>query len=593
MALPVQAVPRALRAAAPIVAAAGAAVLVIQWAGARMFWLDEEMIAINLRDHTLAQLAGPLELGQTAPYGWLAIQRLVLLAFGTSELTLRFVPVAFGIGTLAAAIWLGRRFMTPVGAAALAFLCAAGQWLSFHALELKHYSADAFWGLFLPALAVWSLNGVGPGSDPGPTPIRGVGRIQPETVDLLPWGRTRVRPGSDPDERADARAVDRRRILVWWIVAACAQWLGNGALFAAPACAAVIVVTSARRAGTRGAIHAALPGVLWLASFALNYQVALAPALANAFLRGYWWNAFPPADAGIAVRIAWVAQQLAPLAIKPGGTGWVVTLWCASAIGLAAAPGYDAVFRATFALVTLSAFLWAAIGLAPMADRLALWIVPAVYVGIAMAAELAAAWLAEGIRRRRWALAAIGATAAAWLVAFGADIYAHGTIYVNLGRHVANHGLDDRGAIAWLARQERDADVWVTTHDALPAWWWYAEPDARAPILEASVVPSALACGDGELGSWLRRDHRRRVLVYLGFGHDTPEEFDDTLLARLGSIGRIAAYRPFGSLGHAIVFELGEPSSNPPTLAALSGQPPAVRPSPREGCIAVTPARRW
>jgi hypothetical protein len=548
---------RALRAAAVIVAAAGAAVLIVQWAGARMFWLDEEMIAINLRDRTLAQLAGPLGLGQTAPYGWLAIQRAILLVFGSGERTLRFVPVAFGIGTLAAAIWIGRRFMTPVGAMTLAFLCAAGQWLSFHALELKHYSADVFWGLFLPALAVWSLESSG------------------------------LRPASDR-----GRAIDRRRVLVWWLVAAVAQWFGNGALLAAPACAIVIVVTAARRAGTRGAIEAALPGALWLASFALNYQVALAPALANPFLRGYWWTAFPPQGAGVGGRAAWMARQLAPLAIKPGGTGWVATLWCASAIGLAAAPGYRAAFRAMFALMPLSAFVWAGIDLAPMSDRLALWIVPSVYVGIAMAAELASSWLAEGIRLRRWALAAIGATGAAWLLAFGADIYAHGTIYVNLGRHVANHGLDDRGALAWLVRQERDTDAWVTTHDALPAWWWYAEPDARTPILEASLLPSG--CGDDDIASWLRRHGRRRVLVYLGFGHDIPEEFDDTLLARLGSVGRIAAYRPFGPLGHAMVVDVGEPSANPPTMAALSGEAsPAHPPRPPGGCIAVAPARRW
>src|SRR5262249_54083081 len=192
--------------------AAGAVVLIVQWAGTRMFWLDEEMIAINLRDRTFAQLAGPLGLGQTAPYGWLAVQRFFLLVFGSSELALRFVPAAFGVGTLAAAIWVGRRFMTPVGGLALAFLCAAGQWLSFFALVLKHYSSAVFWGLLLPALAVWS---VGP---------------------------------------VDRRLVDQRRILVWWIVAACAHWLANGALFVAPACALVIVATAGRRTGPRGAI---------------------------------------------------------------------------------------------------------------------------------------------------------------------------------------------------------------------------------------------------------------------------------------------------------------------------------------------------
>src|SRR5262245_18775578 len=94
-----------------IVAAAGALLLVVQWAGGRPLWLDEEMIAINLRDRSVGELAGALSLGQTAPYGWLALQRLVFVIAGGGERALRVVPLAFGIATLAAAAWIGRRWL--------------------------------------------------------------------------------------------------------------------------------------------------------------------------------------------------------------------------------------------------------------------------------------------------------------------------------------------------------------------------------------------------------------------------------------------------------------------------------------------------
>ena len=53
-------------------------------------WVDEEMIALNLRDRGWLDLAGPLWLGQTAPLGWLALQRLekrgfIEASWGTSE----------------------------------------------------------------------------------------------------------------------------------------------------------------------------------------------------------------------------------------------------------------------------------------------------------------------------------------------------------------------------------------------------------------------------------------------------------------------------------------------------------------------------
>ena len=35
-------------------------------------------------------------------------------------------------------------------------LCSIGEWLVFFTLELKHYSADAFWALLLPALGAWT-----------------------------------------------------------------------------------------------------------------------------------------------------------------------------------------------------------------------------------------------------------------------------------------------------------------------------------------------------------------------------------------------------------------------------------------------------
>jgi hypothetical protein len=49
---------------AMIIGLVGGGLQVYQWAGARPLWLDEQMIALNLRDRTFAELAGTLWLGQ-------------------------------------------------------------------------------------------------------------------------------------------------------------------------------------------------------------------------------------------------------------------------------------------------------------------------------------------------------------------------------------------------------------------------------------------------------------------------------------------------------------------------------------------------
>jgi hypothetical protein len=547
------------------IALAGAALLVLQWAHGRMLWLDEEMIAINIRDRPFGALAGPLSLGQAAPYGWLAMQRTILLAAGAGERALRFLPVAFGVATLGAAVWIGRRWMTAWGAATLVFLCAFGQWISFHALELKHYSADVCFGLFLPALAVWA------------TERRAVAASSASSID----------PESDP-------LAMRRRIRVWWIAGAASHWMSNGALFVAPSCGFVLWDVARRRFGWREAFRSAAPAALWAASFALNYAVALGPARSSDFLRGYWAPAFPPAGAGLTGTLSWLAGQIVPLAIKPGGSGWPVVFWAAAAAGfvLGRPRGSGAAFRAAYALVPVAAFAWTAIRLVPMSERLTLWMVPAVYVGIALCADRDGRWLAEGITARRAARAGVGIAVLVVLAMFAADVFRNGMTYIALKPAPNNHELDDRGAIRWLARQARDGDVWIATWNSLPAIWWYAAPDPRR-ILESSFAYDAAACGSREVGASLAARQARRALVYFGFGHDIPPEYDDAMLGRLSEIGTVAAYRRFGRLGHAVVIDIGGTSRQPVTMASLAGDPALARSRGRTGCVSVQPARPW
>src|SRR5205085_10365207 len=220
---------RKLYAISLLLAFVGAAILLYWWGIARPLWVDEEMLALNARDRGLLDIGTPLWLDQAAPLGWLMAERAAWSLFGAGERAMRALPVSFGIGSLAICVWIGRRWMTPLGAALLVLLCSMGQWIVFFNLELKHYSADVFWALFLPALAAWSIEG----------------------------GR---RP---------------RRIVSWWILAATGLWFGNGALFVAPPCALVLVFECWRLFGSRFAIWTAAIGGLWLSSFALNYGLGL------------------------------------------------------------------------------------------------------------------------------------------------------------------------------------------------------------------------------------------------------------------------------------------------------------------------------
>jgi hypothetical protein len=533
-----------------VIAALGSALLVLQWSWGRMLWLDEEMIAINFRDRSFWGLTGALSLAQAAPYGWLVLERTMLLLFGDGERSLRTIPVLFGIATLASAVWVGRRWMTPAGAIALVFLCAMGQWVAFHALELKHYSADVCFGLLLPALAVFALE----------------------------------------DETARA-PINRKRIVGWWIVAAAAQWFSNGALFVAPACAVMLLVAGWRRLGWRGVFEVGLPGAVWLVSFAANYRITLAPALASDFLRGYWSSAFPPPGSGPVQTVRWLWEQLGPVAVKPGGSGFGVVFWIVSAAGFIAAVRCSKPLRFVYLSIPIWAFVFAALRVVPMSERLGLWFVPALYVGVALAAQATATLVSRAATARKPLGLAAGLAAAALLVAMAVDVYQRGTIYMTLTSPTANHELDDRAAVRWLLRERRPGDVWMASYLTLPAIWWYAGNDASSPAVEASFDYNPANCGPNDLAAWVKSAHPTRALVYLGFGHDTPPPFADLLVQRLTAIASVTAYRPV-KWGHVLIVDFQSPSIGTVTLGALSRQQPDRRPETL-GCIAITPARRW
>src|SRR5690606_15787573 len=119
-------------------------------------------------------------------------------------------------------------------------------------------------------------------------------------------------------------------------------------------------------------------------SFGLHYAVSLRHTAGSAYLQGYWASAFPPRGASIAEAVGWAWQQLVPLALIPGGTAWSLVFWMAACAGFAALGGRTG---ALLASVPLSAFVFSIARLAPMQDRLALWIVPVMYLGMALLAD--------------------------------------------------------------------------------------------------------------------------------------------------------------------------------------------------------------
>jgi hypothetical protein len=312
----------------------------------------------------------------------------------------------------------------------------------FHyALELKHYTADTFFGLLLPALVVHAAEGV------------------------------------------DA-ASRRRRAAIWWVVACAGQWWSMGGLLVAPACAIVLVVTLWRRDGTRAAVRGMAWGVGWLALFALHYYLSLRFTTGSTFLNSVWADWMAPPGAGAIARIGWLADLATPFADKPGGTGLTLVFWALAIGGFLTAR--HRLLGLVFAAVPVSAAVLAILRIVPIYQRLSLWAVPALYVGVGLALDAGYRRSSSSSPVRRVAPRLIVAILAAVLCV---DV---GRRFIETFREVRadhNHGLNDRRAMAWLTTQVRPGDAVLTTALAKPAVWWYGGVSLAAP--GSTSVPGA------------------------------------------------------------------------------------------------------
>ncbi|HYN09164.1 MAG TPA: hypothetical protein VES67_17410 [Vicinamibacterales bacterium] len=550
---------RAWRAAlepAVLIALAGCWLTVSQWAGARPLWLDEEMIALNVRDRSFADLAGQLWLDQSAPLGWLVLERTALLAFGTGELALRLIPMIFGIATLAAAVWIGLRWMSRIGASVLALLCTFGVYLSHYPQEVKHYSADGFFGLLLPALAVWAVE-------------------------------------------SDGGAL-RRRALVWWTLACVGQWLANGAVFVTPGCAALLLVIVWRRDGLRAALRFAQVGAVWIASIGLHYYVSLRYTHNSAFLRSHWASELPLDATGPIETSVWIVNRLEPLATNPAGTDLWIVFWLLAACGFALSS--RPVLGAAFATAPMSAFLLAAFRLVPLHQRFSLWMVPALYAGVALILDRAIGAARRLYLARRWMPLCGSVAVVLTAVYLCTDVVANGARDLTRARpREHKQGLDDRSAVQWLMARRQPGDAILTTRLGWPSVWWYAGIDLSrvnggwAPfsdgsrMFEVAHVRAPADCAGDQVREALK-DHQR-ALVYLGF-RDVPDGFGDLLLSSLDRMGVVAAFLRFADLSFTAIVDLHGPGSEQITFRSMIVLPEDSR-TPLDGCVSVRPASRW
>ena len=120
----------------------GVALRAAQYFSNSALYVDEGALALNVINKSFRALFAPLDFNQAAPPGFLALEKIAVLAFGDSEYSLRLFPFAFSIAALFLFYGVARRVLVnwavPV---AVAFFAVSEQIIYFSA-QVKQYSGD-------------------------------------------------------------------------------------------------------------------------------------------------------------------------------------------------------------------------------------------------------------------------------------------------------------------------------------------------------------------------------------------------------------------------------------------------------------------
>jgi hypothetical protein len=146
----------AVSIAVGVVLAGGAFLRIKAYAANRSLWLDESFLALNLIRRGWGAMLGQLDFNQGSAPGFLLFEKGAATV-GTSELTLRLLPLLLGLATLVLIAPVAARVCSRAAVPVACGLTAFAPSLIYYSSELKQYSGDvtAFVLLVWVGLKVW------------------------------------------------------------------------------------------------------------------------------------------------------------------------------------------------------------------------------------------------------------------------------------------------------------------------------------------------------------------------------------------------------------------------------------------------------
>lgn len=265
---PRDAVLRRRRLAVAAALAVGLLLRLMQYAVERSLWLDEALLSSSVLYRDFAGLLRPLDFGQTAPLGFLFLEKLVVTLLGTGEYALRLLPLLAGVAGVLLVPAVARRYVSRPAAPLAVAVFALAPFLVYYSSEVKQYAFDALVSLVV-LLAAWEL----------------------------------------------ARAPRPARAALFLALAGVAGvWLSQPAVFML-AGTTLALAQHAWKAGDRRRLYAAAAASLaWGASFLFSYAMSRRTLADPEYMQSFWKGGFFTTE-----EITWLPRQFARAFREPLG----------------------------------------------------------------------------------------------------------------------------------------------------------------------------------------------------------------------------------------------------------------------------------
>jgi hypothetical protein len=494
--------------------AGGVLIRVVQYANKGSLWLDEIAVARNVIGHSVFDLlTTPLDYQQSAPKGFLAVEKFATTVAGNGDHVLRAWPFVASIAALLLCWRLATRVLSPVGAFVSVAAMAFGASLIRHTSEVKQYGTDMAVGLLLLCLTLFPRK----------------------------------------DRRGDLTAA---------LVGAVAIWFSQPAVIVAGCMVLALAWTARRRRAEAPSPRVVYRVAFWSVSTAAAVSVgirSLTPAT-NDYMHRYWASGFPPATWREIFESAWPWDPMLQL-FATGGGGFNNGLGyplAAVYVGVALIGLGLLLWRSPRVGVTLALPLVATIGAAtlheyPFRDRVILFLLPIFFIGIGEAT----ATLYTRLARVR---PAVGGMVVLAVVA--------GTVVPVLRVRPPYTYEDVHPIMAALSRDRPNQPAIFLHYNAAPAFEYYARQYGFSPhdysIASCGVRFPADALRD--VDRTLRGERRAWVVFVHVTALVAPERTD--LLRYLDTIGRrldriaIPSHRAFIQPlpSEAVLYDLSDPA---------------------------------